>query len=309
MFRSPSAALAPDPCRVRALQEFLQREKVPEAQVAVTLGTGMQDLAATLRIEKELPFASLPGFPQATAPSHRGVVQWGTWHGVPTVVFVGRLHLYEGCAPSAVALCCSVAESIGTKALILTNAAGGLRPDMQVGDLMALDDHMNGQGLFCCRPVETPAIKGCDGSAAEAKRTPLPRCGYASVYSRMLVERTLKTADRVGVALHRGVYLGVPGPTYETRAEYRAFRRIGADAVGMSTTLEASAARSCGMHVLGFSMITNVARPDVVQKVAGEDVVAAAQASVPRLRAILDELFRERAFDDLGELPPLSKSC
>lgn len=245
----------------------------------IVLGTGQGQLATCLDIQWETPLASLPSMPSTTAPGHSGRLVAGRWCGVPVVVMAGRCHLYEGRTPVEVTQGVRVLRALGCRCLILCNAAGGLNPRFRPGDLMVIADHVN----FTFRVLR-------DGNALDASKADGLRAGKASVYDPLLQHTAWQAAWRAGVPVWRGTYAGVTGPCYETRAEYRMLRRI-ADAVGMSTVLEAELARRCGMRVAGLSIITNTAFPDSVAPVSQSQVVDVAchraEAMVPVLEALV----------------------
>jgi purine-nucleoside phosphorylase len=242
-----------------------------EPAVAVVLGSGLGDaVAGDVLPEAEYVFESLPGFPAAGVPGHPGRLVLGECYGVPAAVFRGRVHLYEGHGIGATTLIPRLAAGLGARTLILSNAAGGLDPAMRAGQLMLLRDHINLLGvnpLFGWRsPGGGPAF-----------------VSLQHVYDPALLALAEEGAAAGGVELLRGVYAAVSGPSYETTAEREALRRLGADAVGMSTVPEAVAAAALGLRVLGVSCITNVAD----DQDAHEDVLAVAKRAATDLRAVL----------------------
>ncbi len=245
-----------------------------EATIAVVLGTGLGDLAEEVAADAIIPYRDIPGFPRSTALAHKGRLVCGTLGGRPILVLQGRCHLYEGYPAENLCLSVRVLCELGVKTLILTNAAGGLNPRFSVGDVMAIDDHICLMGLANLLPL--PA--NC--------RDRMPRAN-TRLYDEGLLQQATSVACASGFHLQCGVYVGVSGPSYETRAEYRAFRRIGGDCVGMSTVPEVLAAAACGMRVLGLSTITNIARPDAPQVVSAEEVVLVSAAALPKVRAII----------------------
>ncbi|MEX2174184.1 MAG: purine-nucleoside phosphorylase [Pirellulaceae bacterium] len=245
-----------------------------QAATAVILGTGLGELADQIEAEAIIPCGELPGFPRATALAHQGRLVCGTLAGQPIIMLQGRCHLYEGYQGEALCLGVRVLCELGVKTLVLTNAAGGLNPQFTVGDVMLIDDHIC---LMALSGGERPDPRCAD-------RLARPR---ARLYDAELADRAQAIARRGNFPLPRGVYVGVSGPCYETRAEYRAFRRIGGDCVGMSTVPEVVTAASCGMRVLALSTITNVARPDAPQVVSAEEVVEVAEMALPKVRQIV----------------------
>jgi purine-nucleoside phosphorylase len=242
-------------------------------QVCLILGTGLGSLVDSIDTDLVLSYEGIPHFPCSTAPSHKGRLVCGRLAGVPVVTMDGRCHVYEGYRVDEITLPVRVARSLGATLLIVSNASGGLNPRFATGDLMVVADHVNLMGRRT----------GSYASAFAGHRRGVPFCPY----DEDLTQRALEVARRENFVAHRGVYIAVSGPNYETRAEYRFLRRIGGDAVGMSTVPEVIAAAQSGMRVLAISTITNVATPDAPQKVQASDVTAAAQNVEPKLRKIV----------------------
>jgi len=251
--------------RVAAAASLIRRHWSCEAKTAVILGTGLGELAENLTDTATIPYKDIPGFPCSTALAHKGHLVCGEFSGVPAIMMQGRCHLYEGYSFDDLTLPVRVLASLGVQTLIVTNAAGGLNSSFRAGEIMLIDDHIN---LMGCR---------CDG--ADRSRTLL--------YDAGLADLAAATARRHDFVQRRGVYVGVTGPTYETRAEYRAFRRIGGDCVGMSTVPEVLAAATCGLRILGLSTVTNVASPDAPKTVTAEEVVEIAAIARPRVQQII----------------------
>lgn len=214
-------------------------------RVAIVLGSGLGFLADDVAEAVRIPYRDLPGFPEPGVAGHKGELVAGTLEGVAVIIQSGRFHLYEGLPPSLAALPVRVFAALGVRILVLTNAAGGLRPTFGSGTLMLIADHIN---LMWRNPLTGPVVAGDE-------RFP----DMSEPYDRALRALARQAANEVGVRLEEGVYCALLGPSYETPAEIRAYRRLGADAVGMSTIPEVIAARARGMRCLGFSSITNPA--------------------------------------------------
>jgi purine-nucleoside phosphorylase len=244
---------------------------------AVILGTGLGDLAEEVDSPVVIPYRDIPGFPRSTALAHKGRLVVGTLAGRRVIMLQGRCHLYEGYAAGELCLPTRVLAAFGVETLVITNAAGGLNPRYSVGDVMAIDDHICLMGLTGLSPFPAEC------------RERVPRT-TARLYDADLIQQATAIACRCGFHLQCGVYVGVTGPTYETRAEYRAFRRIGGDCVGMSTIPEVMTAVGSGIKVLGLSTVTNIARPDAPQVVSAEEVVEVAATALPKVRSILHGL-------------------
>jgi purine-nucleoside phosphorylase len=243
-------------------------------KAGVILGSGLGDFANEIDAQATIPYADLPHFPHTTAIGHAGRLVCGQLEGVPVIAFQGRFHLYEGHGAEAAALPVRLLKALGGEALIVSNAAGGLNPQYGPGDVMLIDDQIN--LLF-----DNPLIGVNDD--ALGPRFP----DMSSPYDRQLQRRAMEIAMREGFILHRGVYVSVLGPNYETRAEYRMLRRLGGDAVGMSTVPEVIAARHAGLRVLGLSTITNVGSPDALTETSGHDVLNVAATAAKKLSAIV----------------------
>jgi purine-nucleoside phosphorylase len=216
--------------------------------LAMVLGSGFQHALAHLTVEREIAYGQLPGFPTVGVTGHAGKLVLGTFNKTPVMVLKGRAHYYEGLEMDRLTFPVRVMADYGIKTILLTNAAGAVNKSYRAGDFMALDDHIN---LMGANPLRGPTFAG------------LPRfVDMSRVYERRLIDISKKAAKASKVKLHLGTYIAVSGPNYETPAEIRAFRHMGADAVGMSTVPEAIVARQCGMAVAGVSCITNVAGGD-----------------------------------------------
>lgn len=244
-------------------------------EVAIILGTGLGDLADEITAEQIIPYREIPHLPHSTALAHKGNLICGKLDGVPVVVMQGRCHLYEGYDVERATLAVRLMHALGAQTLIVSNAAGGVNPQFVAGDVMLIEDHiqlMFLQGLASFLPGQTDRM---------------PRVS-ARLYDPELLELGLQIARAQGFACQRGVYVAVTGPSYETRAEYRMFRKMG-DCVGMSTVPEVLVAAECGMRVFGISTITNIARPDspAPDEIDAEHVVQVAQFVQPKVRALV----------------------
>ena len=237
------------------------REHLPFApDLALVLGSGLGGLADEIEDAVVIPYRDVPGFPLSTAPGHAGRFVAGHLGGKNVLCMQGRFHYYEGHEMQTIALPVRVFKALGCRALILTNAAGGVNWDFNVGDFMLITDHINFMGANPLRGANDDSIG--------------PRfCDMTHVYAPDLQELALKVATAQNLVLQKGVYLGYMGPSFETPAEIRAFRTLGADAVGMSTVPEAIAASHCGLPVLGLSLITNMAAGMAGKRLSGDEVI------------------------------------
>jgi purine-nucleoside phosphorylase len=213
--------------------------------LAIVLGSGFHHALAKLRVGKKIAYAQIPGFPKPTVSGHAGELYFGHFGKTPVMVLSGRAHFYEGHAMERVTFATRTLAAFGITDLLLTNAAGGINKNFRAGDFMVLADHIN---LMGSNPLRGAAIPG------------LPRfVDLTEAYDKKLRALLFRAGKISKLRLQRGVYLAVSGPTYETPAEVRAFAKLGADAVGMSTVPEAIVARQCGLRVAGISCITNLA--------------------------------------------------
>ena len=253
-------------------------------RVAVILGTGLGDLAASMEQEEVIPYAEIPHFPRSTALSHKGQLICGYLRGVPVVAMDGRCHFYEGYSFRDITLPVRTVAQMGAEVLIVSNASGALNPRFRAGDLMLIEDHIS----VLCASAISPTQVGQQWTARGRLRP---------MYDTALLELASQTARRENILTRRGVYAAVTGPNYETRAEYRALRRMGGDAVGMSTVPEVLAATDTGMRVLGLSAITNVAGIDAPSKTDAHEVVDTAAEVEPRIRKIVERVVESQGAD------------
>ncbi len=234
-----------DPARVAAAA---LRERAPgfEARLGIVLGSGLGGLADLVEEAVAVPYAEIPGFPGSTVAGHAGRFLLGRLDGVPVACMQGRFHLYEGHPPALIKLPIRTFAALGAEAVLLTNAAGSLRKEAGPGSLMLITDHLN---LQWTNPLVGPNDDGWGERFV----------GLEDAYDPELRRRLLALAAGLGIALHEGVYCALLGPLFETPAEIRAYRTLGADAVGMSTVPEVIVARHAGLRVAAISVITNLA--------------------------------------------------
>lgn len=249
--------------RIDAL-ERVRRETDLQPEVGLILGSGLGPLADEIEADAVLSYGEIPGFAASTAPGHAGRLVLGRLAGRPVVAMQGRVHPYEGVSAAQCAFPVRVMRALGAKALLVSNACGGLVPDWRAGDFMVQKDFINATGT-------NPLIGPNDD--ALGPRFPVMFDAYDPEY-RALAHRV---AVERGIRLREGVYLAIRGPAYATRAELRAYRSWGADAIGMSTVFEVIAARHEGMRVLGLSTVTDMAIPDSHEHATGEDVLLTAE--------------------------------
>lgn len=244
-----------------------------DPRALLVLGSGMDGVVGSLEDRRVIPYSSLPGLPRSTVAGHRGALVAGRMRGVPVLIQAGRFHGYEGHPLPLVALSARLARAFDVEALLLTNAAGGIRDGFSPGTLMLIEDHIN-------LMWRNPLTGGCD---EDDVRFP----DMSSPYDEELRRSAKEVARSGGIALEEGVYAAVLGPSYETAAEIRALKALGADAVGMSTVPEVTAARATGVRCMGLSMITNLATGLGQASQSHEEVLAVGRESATKVGAVL----------------------
>ena len=267
------ASLPVDPVATAAL---LRKLTPLRPKLAIVLGSGFHEVASRLRVESRIQCVKLPGFPRPCIQGHKGEILAGRFGQAPVLLLSGRAHFYEGHPMEVVTFAVRVLAAFGVRDLLLTNAAGGIHRRFRPGDFMSLSDHINLMGTNPLRGAQVPGRE----RFIDLSET------YAPELRRLLATAARKARAR----LHSGVYLAVSGPSYETPAEIRAFARLGADAVGMSTVPEAIVARQCGLRVAGLSCITNLAAGRARGTLSHKDVLETAMR-VRQTAAALIEWF------------------
>lgn len=264
---SPPSAISTCPAA-----EFVKRCWGGSPRFGMILGTGSGGLADEIDASVKIPYGDIPGFPRSTSLGHAGQFVCGTLAGADVIAMEGRFHLYEGYCADQVTLPVEVMYQLGVKTLFVSNASGGVNPAYSKGDIMLIDSHID---LMYCLTTNV--------SAPAAGPPPVCR----DVYDRRLIHQAEKCARACGQPIHRGVYLSMLGPNYETRAEYRFVRQMGADVVGMSTVPEVTVAGRYRMQVLGMSIVANIARPDILVPTSGQEVIDSVASAGPLLKSIV----------------------
>ncbi|MEP6662158.1 MAG: purine-nucleoside phosphorylase [Verrucomicrobiota bacterium] len=242
---------------------FLRRQTTLRPPLALVLGSGFQHAVTHLDVKIEIPYGQLPGFTSVGVSGHAGKLVIGHCGKIPVLVLKGRSHFYEGHDMERITFPIRVLNEFGVRSLLLTNAAGGINRKFKAGDFMILEDHIN---LMGTNPLRGPALPG------------LPRfVDMTHVYDAKLNGLLRKAGKQARLRIHSGVYLATQGPCYETPAEIRAFARLGADAVGMSTVPEAIVARQCGLSVAAISCITNLAAGQGKGALSHQEVLASGE--------------------------------
>ena len=256
--------------------DFLRSKGFDNPEAGIVLGTGLGGLTAEIDNQIEVPYGEIPDFPLSTVKGHAGKLIYGDFGGKKVVAMKGRFHYYEGYGSLQVTFPIRVMKEMGIRALFLSNAAGGVNPSFKIGDIMIIDDHI------CL--VDNPLIGPNDDRIG-------PRFPDMSVpYDKMLIEKAENIAANLGIPVTRGVYLSTTGPTFETPAEYRFFRIIGADAVGMSTVPEVITARHMDIPVFAVSIITDLGVDGKIEYTTHDSVQQAAEHSEVKMTMIMKEL-------------------
>ena len=263
---------------------FIRSRTKYRPTIGLVLGSGLSLLVDEVKGAEAIPYGEIPHFPVATVEGHPGRLVMGEFSGHQVMIMQGRVHYYEGYSMQRVTLPIRVMRILGVDTLIVTNAAGGLNPAFRAGDLMLITDHINLVGMAGLNPLRGP------NDPTLGPRFPL----MSQAYDPELRALALRVADELGIALRQGVYVCLAGPSFETPAEIEFLRRIGADAVGMSTVPEVVVARHGGMRVLGISGISNVVASEHVEGKASihDKVLEAGRAIVPKLSALIKGIIR-----------------
>lgn len=265
--------------KIKIACEYIQARSKVTPEIAVILGSGLGALADKIEQEANLLMKDILHFPESTVEGHAGRLILGELAGKKVVAMQGRYHFYEGLSMQEIVFPVRVMKHLGAKTLIVSNAAGGVNELFQVGDLMLIKDHINLMG-------DNPLI----GINDEALGPRFPDMSQA--YTPKLQFLAKEAADELGIKIREGVYLAVSGPNYETPAELKFMRTIGADAVGMSTVPEVIAAVHCGMNILGISCITDIAAAEKLEELDHEKVLAAAKEIEPKFISLVSEVIK-----------------
>jgi len=260
--------------RIEEALRALRTRTALQPQTGIILGTGLGGLADEITKDVVVDYGDIPHFPISTVESHHGKLIFGTLAGKPVVAMQGRFHFYEGYTLQQVTFPVRVMKFLGVETLLISNAAGGMNPQFSRGSIMVITDHINLLG-------DNPLIGPNDDSLGP--RFP----DMSEPYSKVLIALADEVALDLKIPLEHGVFVAVPGPNLETRAEYRYLRMIGADAVGMSTVPENIVANHMGLKVLGFSIITDECFPDALQPANVAEIIAVARNTEPKLTAIM----------------------
>lgn len=260
--------------KLKACYDDIRKKTDFVPEIALVLGSGLGNFADNIEVEGVINYSDIEGFPVSTAPGHVGQFIYGTIEGKKIICMKGRVHYYEGYPISDVVLPARLMHMMGAKILFLTNAAGGINPDFRAGDFMMLTDHIS---MFAPNPlvgINIPEL---------GVRFP----DMTNVYDPELCEKIQEAAEDSGIDLKEGTYVQTTGPSYETPTEIRMLKMLGADAVGMSTVVEAIAGHHCGMRVCGVSCISNIAAGLSDQKLSEQEVIDAGNAAAPMFKKLV----------------------
>ena len=262
--------------RIQETAAFLKDKMHTRPETAIILGTGLGSLVNEIEDKYEISYETIPHFPVSTVEGHSGKLIFGKLGKKEILAMQGRFHFYEGYAMTEVTFPIRVMRELGIKTLFVSNAAGGMNPDFEIGDLMIITDHIN---FFPEHPLRGKNIP-------YGPRFP----DMSEAYNKELIRKADEIAAEKGIKVQHGIYIGTQGPTYETPAEYKMFRILGADTVGMSTVPEVIVANHCGIRVFGMSVITDLGVEGKIVEVTHEEVQKAADKAQPLMTTIMREL-------------------
>ena len=262
--------------RIQETAAFLRSKMHTQPETAIILGTGLGSLVNEITDKYEIGYETIPNFPVSTVEGHSGKLIFGKLGNKDIMAMKGRFHFYEGYAMTEVTFPIRVMRELGIQTLFVSNAAGGMNPAFEIGDLMIITDHIN---FFPEHPLRGKNIP-------YGPRFP----DMSEAYNKELIRKADAIATEKGIKVQHGIYIGTQGPTYETPAEYKMFRILGVDAVGMSTVPEVIVANHCGIKVFGISVITDLGVEGKIVEVTHEDVQKAADQAQPLMTTIMREL-------------------
>ncbi len=266
--------------KIKETIEVIRNKVSGDFTIGIILGTGLGGLVNEIKIEYQFDYSELPHFPLSTVESHNGKLIFGTIDGKKVVAMQGRFHFYEGYSMQQITFPVRVMKFLGVKTLLVSNACGGMNPQYRRGDIMIMTDHINLLG-------DNPLI----GKNEDELGPRFP--DMSESYNLELIKIAENAAIENKIKVQKGVYIAVPGPNLETKAEYRFLRATGADVVGMSTVPENIVANHMGMNVLGISIVTDECFPDSLKPVNVEEIIAAAMGAEPKMTLIMKEVVKK----------------
>lgn len=265
--------------KLQAATQFLKPHIKEGTKVAVVLGSGLGNFTQEIIVDKEIEYEAIPHFPVSTVEGHHGRLLFGSVAGVPIIAMAGRFHFYEGYSPEEVVFPIRVMKLLGIETVLISNAAGGVDPSFNVGDLMIITDH-----------ISFATINPLLGKNDDRLGPRFP--DMSEPYKKELIQRAKDIAANLGIKVQQGVYFGVTGPTFETRSEYKMIHVLGGDAVGMSTVQEVIVAKHMGMDVFAMSVITDIGIREEENIITHQEVLEAAHAAEPKFTALFIELIK-----------------
>lgn len=266
--------------KIQQTGDFLRKNVSKLPKVAIVLGSGLGGLTKEIAISESFEYKDIPNFPVSTVVGHGGKLIFGTINGVPIMAMQGRFHFYEGYNMQEVTFPIRVMKNIGVETLILSNASGGMNPSFNIGDIMVITDHIN---MFPTNPLM--------GKNFDELGPRFP--DMSEIYDNELIAKAEVIAKKNGIKIQKGVYVGVSGPCFETPAEYKMFRIVGGDVVGMSTVPEAIVSRHSGMKTFALSVVTDLGIDGQVCTVSHEEVLEAANKAEPLMTTLIKNLLLE----------------
>lgn len=267
------------PEKIREAVSYIRNLYNMPSEIGIVLGSGLNNFVTGMLVERTVPYNEIPHFPVSTVHGHSGRLIFGKSGTKNIVVMAGRLHYYEGYSASEVAFPIRVMKLLGVHTLLVSNAAGGVNPSFRVGDLMIITDH-----------ISLATINPLIGKNEDAFGTRFP--DMSKTYSTDLIDKVKVIAGELNIPVKEGVYFGVTGPTYETRAEYKMIQILGGDAVGMSTIQEVIVAIHAGMQVFGISVITDLGIPEENTTITHQEVLQAAAEAEPKITSLFKGLVK-----------------
>lgn len=265
--------------KIREAAHFISNKISSTPRIGLITGTGLGNLTQRMEMENRIPYMDIPYFPSSTITGHKGILVTGNIGGKRVIAMEGRFHIYEGYSPGEVVFPVRVMRQLGINILLISSAAGGLNPNFEAGDLMVLTDHINLTGH---NPLVGPNLDRL------GPRFP----DMSEVYDRRSIKLVQDEAMALGISLRQGVYVGVLGPSLETRAETRFLRMIGADAVGMSTVPETIVGVHCGLKIIAIVVITNMNLPDCMQRTSIDEVILTAEKAGQKLALLWESVIK-----------------
>ncbi len=270
--------------KIQEAVDFIRKHYQGSPETGIVLGSGLGNFASEMEIHTEISYSEIPHFPVSTVEGHAGKMIFGKIEGREVVAMMGRFHFYEGYGPAEVVFPIRVMKMLGIRLLLISNAAGGVNPDFTVGDLMIIRDHISFSIVNPLIGINEPEL---------GPRFP----DMSEPYQKGLIQKAKSIASELNIDVHEGVYYGVTGPTFETRAEYLLIHKMGGDAVGMSTVQEVIVAAHMGLPVFAISIITDIGIREDDNRITHEEVLEAAAAAEPKLAAIFRQMIATASWD------------